>query len=410
MERLAILGGKPAVTEGFEKWPQWGEREKASLIEALDTGFWGIGSSTVEAWEKRFAEIQGVSHCSAVCNGTLSLVVGLRALGIGPGDEVIIPPYTFLATASAVLWVGAIPVFADIQVETHNIDPDSIREHLTSKTKAIIPVHVAGCPADMDAIQEIAQRHELVVIEDAAQAHGATWNGRGAGSIGDLGSFSFQSSKNLPGGEGGMLTTENEALWDFCDRIKNCGRAPKHSAYDHATIGTNARMSAFSAAVLLAQAERFEVQFEQRERNWKALNQALEDIPGVDLQARDPRIGRHALHLLVLRYDSGEFGGLPRETFLKALEAEGIEAPHGGYRPIYENPGFLEDARKCLLGQAVPHYEEISLPNTEKVCNKVSVWIRQNALLGETTSRVEQIAEAIRKIRDQAEDLRKAAV
>ncbi|MCA9416983.1 MAG: DegT/DnrJ/EryC1/StrS family aminotransferase, partial [Candidatus Omnitrophica bacterium] len=402
MKQLAILGGEPACTEGFEKWPQWGESEKQELIRALDTGWWGIGSSVVEEWEKRFSEIQGVSHCSSVCNGTLSLVVGLRALGIGPGDEVIVPPYTFLATASAVLWVGAIPVFADIQIETHNIDPNSIREHITSKTKAIIPVHVAGCPCDMDSILEIAKEHNLKVFEDAAQAHGATWKGKGVGGIGDLGSFSFQSSKNLPAGEGGMITTENKELWDFCDRIKNCGRPPKDSEFSHETVGTNARMSAFSAAVLLAQAERFNLQFDQRERNWNCLREALEEVPGVDLQARDPRIDRHALHLLVLRYDSGEFGGLPRETFIKALAAEGIEAPHGGYQPIYKNPGFLNDAAQCLKGQEVPHYEEHELPHTEKVCSEISVWIRQNALLGETTSRVEQIAEAIQKIQSQA--------
>jgi dTDP-4-amino-4,6-dideoxygalactose transaminase len=168
-------------------------------------------------------------------------------------------------------------------------------------------------------------------------------------------------------------------------------------------------MSAFSAAVLLAQADRFNEQFEQRERNWGFLKEAFAEIPGVELQARDPRIEKHALHLLVLRYDASEFGGIPRETFLKALAAEGVEAPHGGYRPIYENIGFLNDVHQCLKGQEIPHYEELSLPNTEKVCNEVSVWMRQSALLGSTTSRVEQIAEAIKKIQTHSGELKSAA-
>ena len=202
-----------------------------------------------------------------------------------------------------------------------------------------------------------------------------------------------------------MLVAENKELWERCERLKNCGRDPDGAEFEYPTIGTNARISAFQAAIGLAQLVGFEERFDQRERNWACLKEALQDVPGIELQARDERVDRHALHLLVFRYDAEAFGGLPRAKFIEAFAAEGVGAPHAGYQPIYKNPGFFADVKRMLGHLLVPDYGWLCLPNTEKVCNETSVWLRQNELLGESTSHVEQIAEAIRKIRHHAREM-----
>jgi dTDP-4-amino-4,6-dideoxygalactose transaminase len=398
MSQLAVLGGPKACPESFPKWPQWNQRELDYLSDALDSGYWGLDSKIIEEWEARFARLQSARFATSITNGTVSLMVALRALGIGRGDEVIVPSYTFMATVAAVLWCHAIPVFADIQPDTFNLDPESVRACISERTRAIMVVHIAGCPCEMDAFRSIAEEHHLALIEDAAQAHGAVWKGQGIGSIGDIGSFSFQSSKNLSAGEGGMLVTNRKDLWERCVSLKNCGRRPGGAEYDHYTLGSNFRMTAFQAAVLLAQAERFEAQFVQRENNWRYLQSAITDLPGIQLQARDPRIDCHALHLLILRYDAQAFGGLPRAEFMRAMEAEGIIC-RPGYKQLHLERGFLEDAQLFLKDQSLPDYQTLDLPNTRKVCEETSVWIRQNCLLGETTQYVEMIADAIRKIR-----------
>ncbi len=407
MSKLALLGGTPACTETFPRWPQWGEEELRRLEEALESGYWGLDSPLIAEWELRFARLQSARYAISVANGTVSLMVALRALGIGRGDEVIVPSYTFMATAAGVLWCHAIPIFADIDPGTFNLDPESARAAITPRTKAIIPVHIAGCPCDMDAFRALADEKGIALIEDAAQAHGAVWNGRGIGAIGDIGSFSFQSSKNLAAGEGGMLVTNRKDLWEICTSLKNCGRRPGGAEYEHHTLGSNLRMSAFQAAVLLAQAERFERQFAEREKNWSYLKSAISDIPGIQLQARDPKVDCHALHLLILRYDPDGFAGLPRSEFLRALEAEGVPC-RPGYRPLHLERGFLDDSQVFLKDLSLPDYTNQELPVTEKVCSETSVWLRQNTLLGETTRHVERIAEAIRKISRGAGDLKKS--
>jgi len=407
MSKLAILGGEPAVTEEFPHWPEWGDSERSRLMEVLESGYWGLMSPVIDEWEERFARLQGARYATSTANGTIGLVIALQACGIGPGDEVIVPSYSFMATASAVLWVGAIPVFADIQAETFNLDPESARGLITEKTRAIIPVHIAGCPCDMDALKALAEEHDLVLLEDAAQAHGALWNSKGAGTIGAIGSLSFQSSKNLCAGEGGMLVTDDQELWERCVELKNCGRPPDGAEYEHHTLGTNARMGAFQAAILLAQAERFHEQFTEREKNWSFLRSALAMVPGIDLQERDPRVDCHALHLLILRYNPEGFAGLPRETFMAAMEAEGVPV-RPGYRPLHLEKAFLEDTKRILRDRPTLDYTTLDLPVTLKVCNETSVWIRQNALLGDTTIHVEQIAEAVRKISQNAGGLVKA--
>src|SRR5262245_40609396 len=236
-EKLAIFGGKPVRKKPFTRWPIFGKPEETRLLRVLRSGAWGrLHGNEVEHFEKAFAEAHGCKHGIAVVNGTVSLRIGLVAAGIRAEDEVIVPPYTFLSTATAVIEANAVPVFADISLDTFNLDPCAIERAITARTRAIIPVHFAGQPAEMDEIMAIAQKHKLIVLEDAAHAHGASYRNRPAGSIGHLGSFSFQSSKNMTAGEGGVITTNDDTLAEACRSIQNCGRVPGGIWYEHHVI------------------------------------------------------------------------------------------------------------------------------------------------------------------------------
>ena len=213
-QHLALLGGRPVRERPFTSWPIFGEREEARVLAALRSGHWGrLDGNEVTEFEERFAAMHGCQHGIAVVNGTVSLRLGLMAAGLEAESEVIIPPYTFFSTASAVVEANMVPVFADIDLDTFNLDPQAVEAAITPRTRAVIPVHFAGQVADMDAIMAIARKHDLLVIEDAAHAHGASYRNRPAGSLGHLASFSFQSSKNLTCGEGGIITTNDRTSW-----------------------------------------------------------------------------------------------------------------------------------------------------------------------------------------------------
>ncbi len=270
MSTLAIRGGAPLRTQPFPQWPVWDETDEKALLAVLHSGVWGISDdpdSQVRQFERAFSRIHHAKFGLAVFNGTVALQTALMALGIGYGDEVIVPPYTFLATASACLMVGAVPVFVDVDAGTYNLDPGKIEAAITPRTRAIIPVHIGGCPADVDRILKIARQHNLIVIEDACQAHGAAWNGRRVGANADLGCFSFQSSKNLAAGEGGMILTDNQELADRCWSVHNCGRVREGAWYQHEVLGSNFRMTQWQAGILLAQTRNFEEHASAREEN-----------------------------------------------------------------------------------------------------------------------------------------------
>jgi len=290
-DQLAIHGGRPVREKPFPTWPVFGEPEEQALTRTLRSGKWGkLDGSEVAAFERDFARYQGSEHGIAVVNGTVSLQIALMAAGIQGGDEVIVPPYTFLATATAVITANATPVFADIELDTLNLDPKAVEALITPRTRAIIPVHFAGLPADMDAIMAIAQRHNLIVIEDAAHAHGAEYKGRRAGSIGHMGSFSFQSSKNLTAGEGGFITTNDPELAERCRSIHNCGRRPGHAWYEHFVISGNYRLSEIQGALLNAQLQRLEEQARRRDENGRYLTEHLGQIPGIKPQRIAPSV------------------------------------------------------------------------------------------------------------------------
>ena len=402
--RLAIDGGIPIRTAPFPAWPIYDEREERNLLEVLRSGQWGIGGSKVAQFEQRFAEYQGAAFGVCVPNGTLALQMALAALGIGPGDEVITTPYTFIATASAAIQQGAVPVFVDIDLDTYNLDPARLAAAITPRTKALVPVHLAGRPADMDAIMDVARRHGLRVLEDACQAWGAEWRGRRVGAIGDLGAFSFQSSKNIAAGEGGMVITDDEALAELCWSLHNVGRVRQGAWYEHAIIGGNLRMSEWQAAVLLAQLERLPDHATRRATNTRYLAEALSEVTGVTPLPFDDRITAHAHHLFICRYDPTAFGGRSRDEFVAALRAEGIETASAGYLlPLNRNAAIRRsvaaNARPAggarpLAADGLP--EPAACPNADWATQH-TLWLAQNTLLGDEAD-MESIVAAVRKI------------
>jgi dTDP-4-amino-4,6-dideoxygalactose transaminase len=401
---LAFLGGTPIRSKPFPTWPIFGREEEDAVLRALRSGNWGrLSGNEVETFERRFAEYCGAKHGIAVVNGTVSLRVALMAAGIEAGDEVIIPPYTFFATASAVVEANATPIFVDVERQTFNIDPAAIEAAITKRTRAIIPVHLGGLPCDMDALMAIAQRHGLVVIEDAAHAHGSEYKGRRVGGIGHMGSFSFQSSKNLTSGEGGLITTNDDVLAERCRSIHNCGRIPTGAWYEHHVMSANYRLNEFAGAVLNAQLDRLDEQTNTRDANGRYLDKLLAMIPGIAPQKRDERATRNAQHLYCLRYDQGVFG-VPRDRFLEALAAEGIPASGGYGIPLNRQPMFLNKNFGPYTGYRASRpdidFGAMPVPNTDRICASEGLWLTQNVLLG-TRGDMDDIVRAVEKVYDQ---------
>jgi len=410
-QRPALLGGEPACSFEWPGWPIHDSTEERLLLEVLRSGQWWYGEK-VRQFEAAFARFQGACHGVTCTNGTTAIEMGLRGLGVLEGDEVIVPPYTFVATASAVITVGAIPVFADIDPDTLCLDPVDVARKITSRTKALIAVHVAGRMADMETLLALAKRHDLAVLEDAAHAWGSRWDGAGLGTLGVCGTFSFQVSKNITAGEGGILVTQDEELAELCRSYTHCGRTKGSAWYDHDVLGSNLRMTEFQAAVLLAQLGRLETQVHRRARSAALLDELLSGLPGVQLLARAPRMTRRSYHMYVFRVDERVLG-LSRDRFLEALEAEGVPASKGWYRPLYQNGVFRRAHQGPAHGIAAPlagkgvDYSQVSCPVCEQVCRD-AVWIPQSALLAEEP-RIRALAAAIRKIVDSSGSLRPEA-
>jgi len=401
--KLAMNGGEPVRKKPFPAWPVWDESDVETIVETLRSGRWGIGGTKNEEFEKAFAAFQQAKYAVTCVNGTAALEIALRAVGLEPGDEVIVPAYTFIATASACLMVNAVPVFVDIDPDTYLIDPKQVEQAVTDRTRAVIPVHVAGCPADMDAIMDVAKKHDLKVIEDCAQSHAAEWKGRRVGAIGDVGTFSFQSSKNLNAGEGGCCTTDDERIFRRCWSLKNVGRSPDGEWYDHPVLGWNYRMTQFQAALLLNQLKRVEEQATLRSENARLLTDRLSKIEGIRPLRVDPRVTRHAYHLYVFRYDASAFNGLPREDFLKAMNAEGITCSEG-YRPLYWEAAFrTPDVYRAAMALASRRmdYDKVECPVTERACREECVWLYQAWLLG-GKQEIDDIVNAVEKIKEAA--------
>ena len=420
--KLALFGGKPVRTRPFTSWPVFGKPEEKRLLRVLRSGKWGrLQGSEVAEFESRFAAAHGCKYGIAVVNGTVSLRIALlaaggrrqaqsakRQAGRGGDYEVIVPPYTFFSTASAVVEANAIPVFADIDGKTFNLDPKAVEAAITPRTRAIIPVHFAGQPADMRSIMSIARKRDLVVIEDAAHAHGASLANQPAGSLGHIASFSFQSSKNLTSGEGGIITTNNRALAESCASIQNCGRIPTGIWYEHHVMSGNYRLGEFQGAILNAQLDRLESQAATRDLNGNYLAALLEQLPGLYPQARPKQCTRHSYHLFLLRLDSEAFGA-PRQQVLEALRAEGIPCSAGYGFSLHHQPMFRNQAFGPYLAGVSNRldYSKVNCPNSDLLCQQ-AIWLEQAIFLGSRRD-MDDIAAAFEKVYKHRDDLTRLA-
>jgi perosamine synthetase len=406
----AILGGQPVRTKGWPVWPVWDvAADEKSVVDVLRSGIWSRASLVTE-FEEKWAQTVGAKRCLTVVNGTNALIASLVQLNIGGGDEVIVPSYTFIATIVAVLATGAMPVFVDTDNETFQIDTKKIETKINSRTRAILPVHILGLPADMDNVMRIAKKHNLIVVEDACQGWLAEINHKKVGTIGNAGCFSFQNSKHLPMGEGGAIVSDDEQFMDRCYSYHNYGN-PYGSVVGEVgagTIlaGTKMRITEYQAAIGLAQLKRLDTQTTTRNENAAYLRSQIRQIPGIIPYRLYENVTRAAFHLFPFRYKKEKFSGLPRAEFIKALEAEGIPCSKG-YAPLNNMP-YLNNAFQSKNFQKMypkemldfeTYLQQNQCPENDILCNEEAIWLGQNMLLAEKSD-MNDIHNAIEKIHD----------
>jgi len=394
----AIEGGKPIREKPISAFPKFSEDEINAVIEVLKSGrLTMLVGEVTRKFEDEFAKVHGVKHAIAVSNGTVALHVALRALGIGPGDEVITSPFTFVASASSILHQNAIPIFADIDRETFNIDPASIEERITDKTKAIIAVHLCGHPAEMDEIMKIAREHNLAVIEDCAQAIGAKYKGKIVGSIGDINAFSFYLSKNITTGEGGMVLTDDDELAEKAKLIRHHGEP---EWYKYILLGYNYRMTELQAAIGLAQLKKLEKLNERRREIAKIYFDELEDLSALQLPIEKPYVN-HVWHIYNVLIDLDKVRK-NRDEIVKAIKAENVWVSICYPTVLYLEPLFQE---KIGHGKGCPwtcpfygreiKYEKGLCPNAEWVSERVFTLPTQPSLSDDDAI---DIARATKKV------------
>lgn len=407
MSELALLGGNRAKTKPFPVWPQFDDAERRALNEVLESRVWWRtpGTKTLE-FEQEFARFHGARHGIAVTNGTAALEVSMAAMGIGPGDEVILPDFTFVATASAVLFVNALPVLVDVDPETYCIDPKLAEAAITPRTKAIIAVHMGGLPSDLDRLKEICQRHNIQLLEDCSHAHASEWRGQRIGTFGVAGTFSFQSSKLMTAGEGGIIISNDDNFERRARSVHDCGRMPGEWFYSHFIYGSNYRLSEWQGAVLSAQLSRLDEQTQRRHQNARILDRELKKIPGLTPQKLDERCTRNGQYAYIFHVDKKQFADVSTERFIEAMNAEGIPN-QASYPPVHELHMFRNgEYRKCLSGAQAKEdhaFLKQSFPHTQRAAWE-TVWIPQPALLGDERD-MHEIAAGFRKIQRCATDL-----
>ena len=421
---MAINGGTPVRTKPFHQGKIYGEREKELLMEVLESKWWGgwfapqLGKKCRE-FEQKFAEFQGAKHAITVMNGTMAIVVALRAIGIKAGDEVIVPATCSSAwiTPIACTEVNAVPVFVDVEEKTRCINPDLIEDAITKRTKVIMPIHWGGIMANMDKIMDIAEKYDLIVIEDAAHAVGAKWRDKGAGTIGHLGIFSFQDLKLLTSGEGGAIVTNDDKLNEKCRSIINCGRVHGFKHLTEMQLGANFRMTEWQAAILIAQLERFPEQQKKRRENVNYLNEKLRDVKGIEPITGYPQ-ATNEYYSYGLRYDKEEFSGVSIDKFVRALYAElgsgdkeavvgrvipfiGIETCRVHMKPFVDlgDEGFFTHACPEIRNRL--HYSNVKCPVAEK---RNVIRLDHRIFLGSKED-MDDIVTAIIKIQENAEEL-----
>lgn len=414
-EALAVDGGAPAHPGSWPTWPQPAPEDEAAVAAVVRAGTWcsaARGAAVVRAFEEAFAALHAPEpgapasplqpegarpDAVAVSSGTAALGLALEASGVGPGTEVIVPPYTFIATASACLRLGAVPVFADVDPATLCLDPEAVRRAWGPRTTAVLPVHFAGCPADLPALSALCAERGVALVEDACQAPGASWAGRPVGAWGTFGCFSFQESKNLSAGDGGAVTGCGAGLEDVWS-LHNAGRRRDGPWYGHPRVGDNARLTALQAALLRSQLARFPEQQRRRAEGAALLASALLDGGGIQPLLPPPQVTAHAWHLFPFRYDARTFGGRGRGDFLRALRAEGVPAA-AGYPLLSANQAIQARAaaNAALAGTPAPRAGDAHLPAASAAAEECC-WLGQNCLLADRDELL-AVARAVAKIR-----------
>ena len=383
-QELALNGGEAVRNAPYPAWPALGPGDLERVHEVLESSYWGGTGEIVEAFEELFAQYHDSAYGLAVTSGTMALELALHALGIGPGDEVVVPAHSFVATALAVSRVGAAPVFVDIEADTYNIDPIRVAEAVSDRTRAVIPVHFGGVVADIDRLSNLAADRGFLLIEDAAHAHGAEWYGSRAGGLGTCGIFSFQNSKAMTAGEGGILTTNDETLAAKARSIANAGRLPGRGWFEHFEIGTNLRMTAVQAALLSSQLERLQYQIRLRAANFAHFCEGLAEVDGFELQ--EPPAGATAqTRYIVPGRITEKLFGLGRDDFVRAVQAEGIPVRPFYPHPLYANPVFRQ----------LPH-RTLPCPIAEQA-TRDSIWLPLSLFMG-TQEDAADAARAIAKV------------
>ena len=422
MAKLAMNGGAAVRTKPYPSWPRSGDEEKQWLDKVLQSGRWfaGLQGDDAEAlgtlFGKRFADLHAARHALPVSNGSVAIEVALRALDIRPGDEVIVPPYTFISTVTSVLMVSAVPVFADIDPRSYCLDPDDVLRRIGPHTRAIIPVHLAGHMADMPRLKEVADSKNLALIEDCAQAIDADLNDKKAGTWGDLGTFSFQSNKTLTCGEGGLILTNDSRLAEKVVALRAFGRfrekeAVRSSDLTCQQISSNYRLSEFQSAVLLGQLEKFPAEDSQRQANAKRLTAGINGIPGLNHVRVDGLSMKHGYYYYLLQYEPDTYANLAPERLCQALNAEGIPFVPGDRKPLYAHPVFdVNNLSNTLSPEVIKRYRQAvdpadpGCPATEQAC-KCTLLLRHQVLLGQSTD-MDDIIEALWKVYKNIDELR----
>jgi dTDP-4-amino-4,6-dideoxygalactose transaminase len=416
MSELAILGGPKTRPQPYPAWPVWDQHDIDAVTDVIKSGRWGgypyPGPKTA-ALAAKFSALQGGGYAVPMANGTVTMEVALRAAGIGWGDEVIVPAYTFQATAAAPMAAGAVPVIVDVDPNNYCLDPKAAAKAVTSKTRAIIPVHLGSNMADMDAIMALADKCNLIVVEDCAHAHGAKWNGHGAGTIGHFGSFSMQSSKTLTSGEGGILLCRTEELARKVMAVIDCGRGHAgeggREAGPSPLMGGNYRLSELQAALALVGIERFPEQARQREQMAAYMDEALSEVPGVRVLPRDPRHTTRSFYQYIFAIDPQTFG-VEHDVLCAALEAEGVMA-EVGYEAMHHYSLFQPLNSKLAIPNAFPgsfDFNRMSFPVAERACEHEAVWLDE-AIFRDGRQGVDDAVAALKKIQKNASELAEAA-
>lgn len=408
MSELSILGGDPVRRAPFSRWPQYLPSDSARLQEVLASGHWGgfpVPSRYAKEFAEQFAELHGARYGLCIANGTIALVAALQAAGIKFGDEVIVPAYTWDGTATAVLFAGGVPVFADVDPDTYCLDVAAMEKSITPRTRAIIPVHLAMRFTDMEALTTLGHKHTLKIIEDAAHAHGGQFNGRGAGSMGDLGCFSFQESKLMTAGEGGIVLTSSLAHFEHLQSQVNCGRASMTDEYKQQVLGSNYRMTEWQAAMLIGQLEMLPEFAQKRSRSAKRLSDALGSMDGVRPLPPQAGLTRETNYCYVFQYRPAN-PRVSRDLFCAALEAEGIPCDGRFYEPVYRSDLFCASPEISPQLRGVD-YRSVKCPVSERAAYSEAVWLPQFLLIGEDRD-VDDVAAAIAKVLRNADDLASA--